>query len=60
LDTKGDVCSDSTCNSVKTTGNTYVVGSHFYVRIYFKDNSYTKYLSVSRVTVSDNLGIYEY
>ncbi|EGR30407.1 hypothetical protein IMG5_132790 [Ichthyophthirius multifiliis] len=62
LDTEGRTCSDQTCTSYLAQGTVpvYTVGNHMYVRILFKDNSYTKYLHVVTVKFIDDAGIYNY
>ncbi|EGR34488.1 hypothetical protein IMG5_009740, partial [Ichthyophthirius multifiliis] len=62
LDTKSDICTDSSCNAFFKQGvvPSYQVGQHMYVRIQFKDNTYKKYLNIKAVKFVDDKGIYSY
>jgi len=63
LDTEGVIKEDNTftTNKVYTTTNpVYTVGDYMYIKINFKDSTYTNYLQVTGVTFVDSDGIYSY
>jgi hypothetical protein len=62
LDTKGAICESEACDTFLAPGvvPTHVINDNFYVRIQFKDNSYTNFLHVVSVKFIDNGGIWVY